>query len=244
MAVETATKASNRLLLFKAEATLVLLGFKVERDVDAGVLIFQLDKAGAAMLAVDDEQWGHYLETNVVFDAEVANLKLFSDIVDVIFMHKCISTGLTHGGDEQVQVTICHPLDKRITKASIAEGAQNISKCLQDLTKLIQDKLANIQNHIVDLSMFEHLDISSFNPRMLGERKEFLYKTWNNYAQAALKLNESPTLANVEATISEIVACRDFEAKNEMLLAEIGDSVLQELRMHRKMLSSGEHNIQ
>lgn len=237
------SKISTRALMLKMEALFVSLGVEVvEKDVDAGFLVFQLDSKSAALLLLNVDYDNHYIESNIIFDVEVGTLKLMSDVADVAFEHQCAITGMRGLLEDKAQVGIRYKLENPITRKNLGTAVSNFRECLTSLTTIVQSKLDSFNSTMLDISMFEHLDVSMLNPRLMGERKEFVYHTWERYAQAMAELgSEFETLSNLEASVPEIMACREFEEKNKVSLAEVGDIVARELKLHRHFMDTAEY---
>lgn len=233
-------KRDQKRLLLKAESLLQGLNIEVDTtDVDDSALLFMLDDNTTSLLVVDPGVVGHRIETNVAFDVDIANLKTVSDICGIVFANRCSMTELKGVGTDKVQVGVCCHIGTQLTKSNLESAVLYVQQCIQMLTDLLIQKLERASNPILDISMFEGLDIS-FNPRILGEKKDFLYKDWESFAKAVIKDEDGL----VDAELPEIIACRDFEKANEVPLSEVGDMVFKELIWHRKILSSlGEYSI-
>lgn len=243
LASQVKQKINQKVGMFKATLVLSLLQISIEdQDSQLGTILFTLDNGGTAVLVITDNERDTYIGTNLVFDTDAASLKTMSDIADIAAAHRCLVTGLSNAGEGRVKLALSYyDVGQTFGREEVSRGVSHINRCLESLTILLQQKVDKAANPIIDLSMFEDMDLTFFNPRQLGERKEFSYYSWENYAKAAL--SDQDGLVDVPS-LDEIAACKDFEEKNDLLLADVGDSVLSELKMHRILSNMGDHSIQ
>jgi len=224
-------KISEKAMLWRAEALLNLAGIKADDvDVEDNAILFKTLNDKTALFMVDTTI-GHRLESTIAFDAEASSLKAVSDIANVAFSHKCCTTGLKVSGPGRLRVLIAYHLGSGLSKEAVENGVELLGLCIEEIVENLTLKVDNASKAMIDISMFSEFDAMIFNPRLIGERKEFLYSTWDNYARAVLQNQDE--LASVETTIDEIMACKEFEEVNDIPLAEIGDVARKELGSHQ-----------
>jgi hypothetical protein len=175
------------------------------------------------------------LESTIVFEAEIANLRTISSIAHVAMSHGFGISGLVPSEEGKIKLYIMKYLDLNMMKKRLVEDIKNKKECLKVIISYINQRMGQKHLRELDLSMFSEIDISQFNPQLLGERKDFVYQSWEMYADSVPDLVKNPSVNGI-ALLEEIQACAKFEYKNKMHLSEVGHIVLDELVWNRNFV--------
>ena len=170
-------------------------------------------------------------------DPNLINLSNFSNLVN-----NAGSVGITCSSPTPTldgNTTIC------FTKTTPYCGQDSLEDLMIDfyfalkVTSWFLDEQATVhKNPKLDLSMFQNLELSNFNTKDLGEKKEFIFGSWAKFKEAitrACKQGEI-TQRDLDLFLAELDACEEFEEKHTHRLASIGDVVWQEIVWNRDLL--------
>ena len=173
------------------------------------------------------------LDSSVVFDASLINLKTLSTVSNFGMMFAVSVSGVLPNGNKKIKLLFCKEAGS--TKY-LLRSLVEMKRCIALVSKYLNQRADQHRTSNLDLSMFEHVDPYSFNPLSLGEKKDFIYRTWKDYI---VDVSVSPS-TNIELSslVSELQACSEFEEKNKMLLSEVGEYVLDELLWNKAMSES------
>lgn len=195
-------------------------------DLKNKVAIIKLGKQ-EALLSLDEFP---RMEAAIIFDASIINLHTYSNINLYANLYGCITSQIHTQENKKIKIVFKRLVDIKRIKYCIRQ----MHKCIQSCTIYLTERLKQQELTNLDLSMFEELDISSFDPKSLGEKKEFIYKSWQNFiVDAAQSTSSNKELSEL---VSELNACSEFEQRNKMRLSEIGDVVLNELVWNKNIM--------
>jgi hypothetical protein len=177
------------------------------------------------------------LESTMVFEAELANLRTMSSISHVAMSHGFGVSGLVPTESGRVKLYVMKYIDLDVMKKRLPDDVRKMYECLKIIISYINQRVGHKHLNELDLSMFSEIDISQFNPQLMGERKDFVYQSWEGYAESVLKLQKDPAIDGI-SLLEEIQACAKFEHKNQMHLSEVGNIVLDELVWNRNFIEA------
>lgn len=213
-------------------------GFSIsEIDHDDQAFLVDLGDPICTLVSFDKDTQSLLLESTLILEPNIMNLKTFSAMA-----HVCMSNGLGMSGIVPANNgTIKVYIGKTISSASIKRlpyELEQVRTCLTQIIGYINYRSGHSELLNLDLSMFEEIDVSNFDPQVFGEKKDFVYRTWQNYANAVVSSSEN--LSEASETIKRINACAEFERLNDLRLSEVGDIVLEELVWNRGFMSMSE----
>ena len=214
------------------------LGYKdIEQDKLDKSIVFTFGQDRMAMLNMDHEVLGYSLEATVIYTADLMSLKTTSDMCNLIFMHRCGVSGLRPADNNRVKLNVTFHMGYTLNKDALSVGMTYLGKCLSILESYLVERVKLLNKSHYDLSMFENTDLANFNPQLLGEQREFVHTTWEAFSKAIMEEHGSTIdTASVTDMLNKIKACSEFETTNEVLISEVGNAVLDELRNARQML--------
>lgn len=179
------------------------------------------------------------IDSSVLFDSSLNNLKTFSTVVNLAMGHGCMASGLIPHNNKKLKIFFACTASSE----NIITQVNRMKDCILLISSYLNARARQSQLLNLDLSMFSGIDLSYFNPQILGEKKEFVYQSWQEFMiDVAEQASENDS--DVTSMISELHACSEFEKKNDMLLCEIGDQVLDELYWNQKMLDQNGEDFQ
>jgi len=219
---------------FDLDALLLALnrvGCETERTDDPDIFLVFLGDEISAIAQIGSNRTSIKLETTLIFDSDLVNLKTLSNISHIGMVHGLASSGIFTVGDGRSKIYVSKEVSVFKICDSIHETVANFKEAILALADYMQLRTKQKQFTNIDLSMFYAIDLTSFNPRVLGEKKEFLYTSWQKYADDLME--DADDYEDIASKITQIKACADFETKNDLCLAEVGDIILDDLYWHR-----------
>lgn len=170
------------------------------------------------------------LEAAIIFDGDILNLKTYSDIANLFYTADMPVTGLYPQGSGKVKFYVSRVItfsEVALLPNILTELHSGISLC----EKYLQLRENRTKYPMIDISMFSNIDSSGFNPKDLGEKKDFIFGNWKTFISAVIKSHEDGDLSSDQASLMllELKACESFEEKNKLMLSEVGEVVWQEL---------------
>ena len=227
----------TRLAFLIATRYLKALGYQnISSDIKDKSILFSFDKDKVAILNMDHDMLGYSIEATVVFSADVLSLKTISDLCNLTFMYRCSCSGVRPAADDRVRLNLAYHLGDSLSVSNIGLGMTYVNKCLATLELYLSERIARSDKDMYDLSMFESIDLTGFNPQDTGERKEFIFGSWEAYANAIRE--EYATFTNhpyAADALSKIEACKLFEERNKIPLSEVGTWLLDDLILGRQL---------
>mgnify|MGYP001588081449 CR=1 FL=1 len=208
----------------------------VDEDGGSYALVFNLNEGAPALFVADPTPLGSRIEATIVMPADLANLKLVSDIAMVACQNRCSASGLLHCGQQRVKIDLVFSLGERFNKRDIAVGLSYLNKVLAEISEILLARRAQVKSFMFDLTAFDKDRIPFFDPGLIGERKVFMYgDEWGQYIAEAANRNSvgGYTAVEVDHDLDVVCACRDFEQANDCNLVDVGDLVMMELAKHR-----------
>lgn len=220
-----------------AERVLKRAGYNnVVSDVKDKSIMFTFDGERVAILNMDHDTLGYSIEATVVFSSDVLSLKTISDISNLVFMHRCSSSGIRAADDGRVRINLSYHIGDSMSASAVNTGMLYLNKCLATLEYYLLDRLSNLSKESYDLSMFEDVSLDVFSPQTMGEDREFLYGTWDAYVDSVNEEYSSfvnhPYALDI---LAKIDACRKFEEVNKVLISEVGRALLEDLVLNRQL---------
>jgi len=236
--------ALKKIKAFLLHAALVKAKAKiVEKDNDCGAYLIDFENDSYALVSLSENLKTIEFEGTIVFDSDLVNLKTLSSIAHAAFCSGLSTTGICVKNENQVKIYVRKSLDFFAIYSRFEDELEITKNCISSIRKYLHSRLDQIQHTYLDLSMFNDIDLLTFDPQGLGEKKDFVYENWENYMNAVLA--EDNSVFNAGPKIEDLIACAEFEDKNEVLLSEIGNSLLKEIdwnrQMHLAMASSGKY---
>lgn len=222
----------------RAERYLKSLGYSdINPDMKDKSIIFSFDRGRVAILNMNHDTLGYSIEATVVFSAEILSLKTNSDMSNLIFMYCCSSSGIRPASESRVRMNISYHIGDKLKFSSLKLGMIYMLKCLATLELYLTERLARLDKDVYDLSMFEDLDLTGFNPQDMGERKEFIFGSWDAYSSFVKEeyagFPNSPYAVDI---LAKIKACQDFEEINKIPVSEIGIKLLDDIILNRQLI--------
>lgn len=180
------------------------------------------------------------IESTLIFESRVANLKTFSTMSHVAMTHGIAMSGLVPAKNQNLKVYLAIEMNYSEAKKTILDRLEEMRICLDTLVKYITVRSDHFEMRHIDLSMFDAIDLNGFDPQYLGEKKEFVFQSWKAFAQAIH--DAAGEEYEITGSLVEVNACAEFEHKNKMLLSEVGDIILNELLWNREFLMAAEED--
>jgi hypothetical protein len=172
-------------------------------------------------------------EATLIFDGDLGNMKTLSSLAHTAYYHRFGISGLSNKASSQVKLYLGRDLDySSIHK--LGEVLEASYQCLDTMVRYLYYRSLQTDSAALDLSMFEDVNLFLFDPQAMGEKKDFHFGDWSKYADS-VSSGETEVVVDPEIVIEEIQACAEFENKNNMLLSEVGDRILEEIIWHRQM---------
>lgn len=202
-------------------------------DIDkiSNSFLIDLGRDLSVLLTVDKDLAQYLrLETAIIFDGDILNLKTYSDIANIFYTADMPITGIYPQGSGKVKFYVNRTIPfSAVTSLPdiLADLHSGISLC----EKYLQLRENRTKYPMIDISMFSDIDSNGFNPKDLGEKKDFIFGNWKTFINAVVKSHEDGDLSSDQAGLMllELKACELFEEKNKLMLSEIGEVVWQEL---------------
>lgn len=233
-------KLINRLRLNRVEKLLAHFDLIVaERDYDANSLLIPINDDTCIFFTLNTGGRGPWFETTISLATDMLNVQCLSAITNIAYSHYCTISGVRRSTADTVRLDLCAEFSGRPTRKKLAYAVGRLGSCMHAINAVIADieKCLNLTN--LDLSMFNDVELFMFNPQRLGEQKALVHGSWKAYEKYILARNEhNPNAARADETIDDLQACEAFELANNLLLAEVGDVVLQEIIWNKKMSDS------
>lgn len=217
---------------------------KVKKSIiKAGYDIGDIDKENLSLLvnheefsllvSLDPETKTIEFNSTIIFDGDLGNLKTLSSLAHTAFYYKFTISGLSHKSNCQTRLYLEKELDYSSVK-KVGFVTQCAHQCIDTIVRYLHYR--HLQNDLdnLDLSMFEDIDLFLFDPKGMGEKKDFQFGDWTSYSSSVSR-GEIEMIVDSEIMINEIEACAKFEQANNMLLSEVGDRILEELVWNRQM---------
>jgi hypothetical protein len=234
---DTFSKLITKWEFLLATKFLKALGYSnISADVADKSIIFSFDKDRVAILNMDHHMLGYSIEATVVFSADILSLKTLSDMDNLIFMYRCSGSGVRPASEGRVRLNISYYIGDNLSIRGITLGMTYLIKCLATLELYLTERIRRADKDMYDLSMFEDVNLTGFNPQDMGERKEFIFGSWDAYAGAVKKEYEGfPNHPHAIDLLAKIEACRAFEDKNQIPVSELGPILLDDIILNRQL---------
>lgn len=218
------------------EKNITKTGYNIA-DTDTVAQSFLLDLGdGIGILLSLNEKHLLRFEAAIIFDGELLNLKTYNDIANIFYTANMCVTGMYPQGNGKVKFYASCTTDfARVNQ--LGDVLIEFHSAIILAHRYIKLRETHTAYPMLDLSMFESIDVYGFNPKDLGEKKDFIFGNWNTFVSAIVHSHEAGELTSQEAAaiLMEIKACESFESKNKMLLSEIGEVVWQEIVWNRNL---------
>jgi hypothetical protein len=236
----TILNLKNRWNFFIADKYLRTLGFTdLSADLHDKSILFTFDQDRVAILNMDYDMLGYSIEATVVLPAHILSLKTMSDLCNIIFTYCCAGSGIRPAGDDSIRLNVSYHIGETLSLGGIKLGIQYLCKCLATLELYLVQRNKNIDKEIYDLSMFEHIDLTGFNPQDMGEQKEFIFGSWEAYSKSVrTEYDDFPNHPYAVDVLSKISACQIFEEKNGIPISEIGTWLVDDIILYRQMIET------
>lgn len=207
-----------------ADIDMISHSFLIDLGEDLSVLL-TVDKDFAQTLR---------LETAIIFDGDILNLKTYSDVANIFYAADMPITGIYPQGTGQVKFYV-NRIISFSEVASLPYVLIDLHNGISLCEKYLQLRENNTKHPMIDISMFSDIDSSGFNPKDLGEKKDFIFGNWKTFINAVMRSHEDGDLSSDQAGLMllELKACELFEEKNKLMLSEVGEVVWQELVLAR-----------
>jgi hypothetical protein len=234
---EYLVRALTRVNFFKAKAYLKSLGYEnVVQDLEDRSIAFTFADERVAMLNMDHDMLGYSIEATVVFSADTLSLKTVSDLSNITYTLRCSSSGIRPAGDNRVRLNVSYHMGHELSKYGISTGMLYLNRCLSAFELYLSDCLKKLDRDSYDLSMFEDIDITAFNPQLMGELKEFVHGSWAAYEDAVESDYSSFTNHPYALDLlTKIEACKTFEEVNGLQVSEVGNEILDNIILGRQV---------
>lgn len=219
------------------ERDLKSLGYKnISKDIADKSILFSFENDRVAILNMDHDMLGYSIEATIVFSADTLSLKTVSDMNNLIFMYRCSCSGVRPAADLKVRLNLTYHMGNALSRSQIEVGMIYVQKCLSTLEMYLTERLNRTNNKSYDLSMFESIDLTGFNPQDTGERKEFIFGSWDAYS-VAITEEYAGFINHPYATdaLAKIEACKLFEEKNKISISEVGTWLLEDIILSRQL---------
>lgn len=202
-----------------------------DEDPDTFSLLISLNQDTSIIIELDDNKVK--FETTFIFDSYLMNLKTLSSISHTAYFYGMANSGFLNKSPDQIKFYLSKEIDINVLSSRLDDTLSTMESCILQIAGYILHRMRQLSQNL-DLSMFEDLDLFLFDPRSLGEKKEFLYKDWDKYIESIAN-DESKIGVSPEIMLSELKACKEFEDKNGLLLSEVGDDILLEIIWNRRI---------
>lgn len=191
-------------------------------------LLVDLGESGSVMASLDKSNMILF-EATIIFDVPLLNLKTYSSIAHTAYYYKFSISGVSRNSNSQVKFFLTR-YDNPSNINDIDAILDDCEKCIGTITKYLNYRVQQFDNFdTYDLSMFDDVDVVAFNPKEMGEKKEFTYETWSELYKDIVGQADDYLSLNMVSLHECVKACQEFEEKNKALLAEVGDQVMNEL---------------
>jgi hypothetical protein len=140
---------------------------------------------------------------------------------------------ISYKDGELVKIYVGRDLDFFSLLTRFEEELFNLSDSILQVVEYLYFRSTELDLVHLDLSMFDDIELGGFDPKGLGEKKEFVHETWQKFIEALVRMPDlDPT--DMAYLIAELQTCAKFEKVNGLLLAEVGEEILREILWNRK----------
>lgn len=210
----------------------------IDIDPETKSILVDLGKPLCTLVFLDKDEKSYLIESTIVFDSDILNVSTFSHLAHTTITAGFGISGVVPVGNGSVKLYVGKSIDMRAL-GRLPEELSKIKDCINMMIGYINYRTEQLGASNLDLSMFEAIeDIETFDPQMLGEQKDFVYRTWQKFAEEIAE--EAEDVAEAAEALRKISACAEFEVKNDMNLSEIGDMIKGELLWNRSLFSVDE----
>lgn len=227
---------TDETLLGSLVAAIKASGYSVV-DVDPKTesILVDLGKPICTLVFVSKDRASYAIESTIVFVPDIINLSTLSHLAHTAITGGFGISGVVPTGNGSLKIYVGKTVDFRaIDRISIE--LENMKECVKMMVGYINYRTNQLNTQKLDLSMFEEIDdLEGFDPQMLGEQKDFIYRSWQRFAEEVAA--EAEDVAEAADALRKISACAEFESKNSMHLSEIGDMIKDELLWNRSILT-------
>lgn len=207
-----------------------------EVDLDADLIAFEFAPSRVVTLNMDAGSTGYMLEATIAFAGTALTMPTISQVLDVLFAHRILTSGLSASGGGLVTVNTGYVVGKRLSRTKLGVAMAYLTSALYEVQVILTERVSKGNLERVDLSMFEGLGLECLNLKSLGEKSDFVYGGWDKFKDD-MRLNPPPPIPDflTNVMLSRIDACKSFEEKNQMRLSDVGDNIMEELLLYRKL---------
>lgn len=203
-----------------------------DEDKETFSVLISINPDSAVLLSLNNEIVK--LETTFIFNSYLINLKTLSSISHAAYFYGFSNSGILNKNQDQVKFYLAKEVPINSLSSRLKDELEKMEKCIDHIAGYISYRMNQSNLKELDLSMFEDIDLFLFDPRSLGEKKDFVYKDWPTYIES-VENDDSNVGVNPEIMLSELKACAEFEKANDVLLSEIGDDILLEIIWNRRI---------
>lgn len=183
---------------------------------DVNVLITMV-KQGAAV----------QLENSIHFPVKILNLKTMCSISSTAYATGIAITGISVVNSNTSKFYLGKEISYTSALSDMREELTNLADTILTIESYITLRLNQSALINIDISMFKDIDVGLLDALRMGEKRSFVYRTWEAFIASKELENANPE--DTKVVIDIINACKEFELKNNMMLDEIGDVLWDEL---------------
>lgn len=230
----------DKFYLFAERATLWLIRKHLER---AGANVSTADSSDSILLAnfgvepfaLEVKDQNLYMEKAVLYTSEMSNLYTFSSICHISSNYGIASTGLTlKEGFAKFYLTKKIPLIVVSDRKAFENELFEFNECMNNVIGYLKYRVDKVSSRVLDISMFEGLNLFGLDLQKLAEYKDFRFGSWENMLDSYMT-DEFDFKVDKVPLDTLILACSDFEEKNNLVISEVGEEVLEEILVHRSI---------
>jgi len=198
-------------------------------------MLVELKDEISALITLDAPNDSINIETTIVFDNHISNLKTISSIAHIAYYYKMGISGLTYKNKSHTRFYLGKDISFNSALKSLTNEFDSFFKCVSGVTNYLMYRISQEDLGFVDISMFETIDLGMFDPKGLGEKKDFVFDgSWDNFIESVLT-DDTELFYDLESFLDELRACQEFEQRNNLLLSEVGGALVGQIIWHRQM---------
>lgn len=215
-----------------------------EINLDDGIVLFSIGGNNSVLLCLDKEKGTLKLETTIVFDSAIVNLKTLSNMAHTSMSHGFGISGIITNENGTSKIYVGKDIEWADAVASLNRDLKTFQILIGKLSEYLNFRTKQKEITHLDFSMFDKIKLKNFNPQAAGEKKDFLYTSWQKYADHVVgERTDEDDFEEISEEIEEISACAEFELKNKMSLSEVGNFILDELHWSKSLSLDNREDI-
>lgn len=191
--------------------------------------LVELGDETTALVSLDCKTNTVYVETTIIFDTVLLNLKTLSSINDIAYYYGNMVGGAGIKNESQCGLYVSRKC--KLSSGNVCIELEKHRDFLIALQNYLESRVVSQNADNLDISMFEDLDLTLFNPKAIGERKDFCFGDWESFRSSVVEDGEE-----YSSYLAEVEACALFEERNDLRLSEVGDMVLDEIIWNRQLI--------